>query len=303
MCLYLALILELKRSQSAASLRQTSDSRRTLFPVAPLVDSLNIVWVIFSPPPTHPSGIDMIRHDIGVIGKLLLTDAALAVLGHDLSIEQLAHLAVGAQFSVAAGMLRIVDAADSHLATMFLPGERFTSAAESRTVKRAELVSAKSHGFLRVGFCGFGRLASVGSADELESLQSCGLKPAFCRWMPCPHQTARDMERRMRGAQRPRSSSMGPISLARLETADSRLRIAEALICTHQWHLFQDTAWIRFPILLRLPDVCLSRTVCLGILLVNGRRVTANLPTALRLSGPLSSWHTSCTVRSESCCR
>ena len=102
--------------------------------------------------------------------------------------------------------------------------------------------------------CGFDWLVSVGSADELETLQSEGLKPDFCRQMSCPYQTA-GFERRMRGAQRPRSSSMRPISLALLETASSHLRIAEALICTHQWHLFQNTARTRFPMLLRLPDV------------------------------------------------
>ena len=40
--------------------------------------------------------------------------------------------------------------------------------------------------------------------------------------------------------------------------------IAEALICTHLWHLFQDTGWTRFPRPLHVQNMCLSRTVCPG---------------------------------------
>lgn len=65
----------------------TSPSARPLFPVAPPVDSLNVVGMIVPPRASHATGTDMVRYDVAVVGKPLLAESALAVLGGDLSVH------------------------------------------------------------------------------------------------------------------------------------------------------------------------------------------------------------------------
>ena len=60
----------------------------------------------------------MVGNDVAVIGEVLFTDPANAVLGNDLPVEELAHLPVRAQLAVSAGVLGILNAADAHLALM-----------------------------------------------------------------------------------------------------------------------------------------------------------------------------------------
>src|SRR5579863_3509641 len=93
----------------------SSKSGGALFSVAPPVHCLNVVGVIVPPCAAHTARADVIGNHIAVIGELLLADSANAVLGNDLSVEQLAHLPVRAQLPVSAGVLGIVDAADSQL--------------------------------------------------------------------------------------------------------------------------------------------------------------------------------------------
>jgi len=57
----------------------------------------------------------VVGDDIAVISELLLADAANAVLGNDLTVEEFAHLSVGAQLPVSTGMLGIIDAPDPQL--------------------------------------------------------------------------------------------------------------------------------------------------------------------------------------------
>jgi len=73
---------------------QRSPSARSLFPVAPPVDRLNVFWVVVSPCSAHSTGIDMVGHDVAIVGELFMADGALAVLGHDLVVHQLSHLRV-----------------------------------------------------------------------------------------------------------------------------------------------------------------------------------------------------------------
>jgi hypothetical protein len=73
------------------------------------------------------------------------------VLLGDLAIHQLPHLRVGAEFSVPARVMRIVDAADSDRADLPLLGDRISTAAEPGVMNGTNLGATKPH----VG-CSFG---------------------------------------------------------------------------------------------------------------------------------------------------
>jgi len=110
------------------------------------VHGLNIVGVIVPPGAAHATGADVVRDHVGVVGELLLANTANAVLGHDLPVEQLAHLPVRPQLAVPARVLEIVDAPDTQLALMSFPWNCLPAAARQGAVDRTELVAAESHG-------------------------------------------------------------------------------------------------------------------------------------------------------------
>ena len=75
---------------------QRSPSARSLFPVAPPVNGLNIFRMIVSPRSSHAAGMDMVGYDVAIIRELSAADAAFTSLGDDLSSEQLTHLSIRA---------------------------------------------------------------------------------------------------------------------------------------------------------------------------------------------------------------
>jgi hypothetical protein len=93
----------------------------------------------------------VVGDDVAVIGELLPANAADAVLGNDLPIEEFAHLAVGAQLAIAAGMLRIINTADAHLALASFLWNCLPATAGEGAVDWTELISAESHGVLLIG--------------------------------------------------------------------------------------------------------------------------------------------------------
>jgi hypothetical protein len=70
---------------------------------------LDIVQVIVSPGSSHAARVDVIGHDVVIVGKGLLADGARSVLSVDLAIEQLPHLPIGTELAEASGMMRIFD--------------------------------------------------------------------------------------------------------------------------------------------------------------------------------------------------
>jgi hypothetical protein len=64
----------------------------SLFPIAPPVCCLDIVGMIVSPRSSHPFGILVIRHNVGVVRELFVTDGALPVLLHNLKVQESPHL-------------------------------------------------------------------------------------------------------------------------------------------------------------------------------------------------------------------
>jgi hypothetical protein len=106
--------------------------------------------VIVSPRPSHAAGIDVIGYDVAVVAELFIAENALAVLGHNLLVQQLSHFRIRADLPISARVLGIVDATDSHLSLASFFWDRFSAAAELGAVNRAELISAESHGFLQL---------------------------------------------------------------------------------------------------------------------------------------------------------
>jgi hypothetical protein len=111
------------------------------------VNSLDIIRVIVSPGPAHPPWTNVVWHDITIVREFGAADAAFTALGNDLSIEQLAHLAVRAELAVTSRMKWIVYSADAELSNCLRFRNFFPSAAETRTMDWADLVATESHDF------------------------------------------------------------------------------------------------------------------------------------------------------------
>jgi hypothetical protein len=118
------------------------------------VDRLNVVGMIVPPCSTHAPRADVIRYDVAVVSEPLPAEGADSILRRNLSVHQFPHFGIRTKFPVAAGMMGIIDAADSHLAAASVLCRRFPAAAELRAVKWAHLITAKSHGFLLIGLRG-----------------------------------------------------------------------------------------------------------------------------------------------------
>jgi hypothetical protein len=101
------------------------------------VNSLNVVRVIVSPRPSHAAGIDVIGYDVAVVAELFIAESALAVLGHNLLVQQLSHFRIRADLSVPSWVLGIVDATDSILALASFSRDRFPATTKQRSVNRA----------------------------------------------------------------------------------------------------------------------------------------------------------------------
>ena len=80
----------------------TSPSARPLFPVAPPVDSLNVVRMIVTPRTAHAAGTDVVGYDVAVIRELFVAESTLTFLGHNLLVQQLSHLRIRADLAITA---------------------------------------------------------------------------------------------------------------------------------------------------------------------------------------------------------
>jgi len=130
---------------------QRSPSARSLFPVAPPVNGLNIFRMIVSPRSSHTTGMDVVGHHVAALGEPLLAEGAESILLGDLPVEELPHFAVGPKFPVSPGKMRVFNAPNSHLALAFFFWDCLSAAAGERTVKWAQLIPAESHDVLLIG--------------------------------------------------------------------------------------------------------------------------------------------------------
>jgi hypothetical protein len=123
----------------------SSDPSRPFVPVAPPVNSLDIIRMIVSPRPSHSPWADVVRHDITIVREFGAADAAFTALGNDLSIDQLAHFSIGAELTISSRMKRIFNSAYTQLSNCLRFRNYFPAAAETRAMDWADLVATKSH--------------------------------------------------------------------------------------------------------------------------------------------------------------
>ena len=86
---------------------ESSNSARSLVPVAPPVRRLNVVGMIVSPGSSHASWVDVVRNDVIVVRELNMAECALPVLLDNLAVSQSPHLCVRAELPVSSGMMGI----------------------------------------------------------------------------------------------------------------------------------------------------------------------------------------------------
>jgi hypothetical protein len=111
--------------------------------------------MVVPPRAPHAAGTDVVGYDVGVVSELFVADCTLAVLGNDLSVQQLSHFRIRADLPVTARVMGIVDPTDSQLALASFFRDRFPATAELRAVNWAKLISAESHSFLQLGVVEF----------------------------------------------------------------------------------------------------------------------------------------------------
>jgi hypothetical protein len=70
---------------------------------------LNIVGMIVSPGSSHASWVDVIGHDVAVVGEFHIAECAFPALFDNLAVEQPPHLCVGAEFPISPEMIGILD--------------------------------------------------------------------------------------------------------------------------------------------------------------------------------------------------
>src|ERR1700733_12081732 len=85
------------------------NSARSFLSVAPPVHCLNIIGMVVAPCSSHASRIDVVGHDVVVVGELHMAECALLVLFDNLTVEQPPHLRVGAEFPVSPRMIGVVN--------------------------------------------------------------------------------------------------------------------------------------------------------------------------------------------------
>ena len=93
--------------------------------------------MVVPPRSSHSTGIDVVGHDIAVITERLVAKGAYAILGDYLAIKKLSHFAVGAKFPVSPRVLRVLDAANAHLALASFSLDSLPATAGHGAMKRA----------------------------------------------------------------------------------------------------------------------------------------------------------------------
>ena len=71
------------------------------------MDCLDVLWMIVSPGPSHPFGLDMVGHNLDVFREGCTTDCTFPVLFDDFSVQQLPHLGCRPEFAISPRVERI----------------------------------------------------------------------------------------------------------------------------------------------------------------------------------------------------
>jgi hypothetical protein len=142
-------------SSSASPLPRlpSSNSARSFVPVAPPVHRLNVIGMVVSLGSSHPSWVDVVGHDVVVVGELYMAECALPVLFDNLAVEQPPHLRVGAEFPVSPRMMRILNSLQAQLTQFSNPRDWLPATAGQRTMDGTILITAKFHRIFSRWFC------------------------------------------------------------------------------------------------------------------------------------------------------
>jgi hypothetical protein len=122
------------------------------FAVAPEVQCLNVLRMVVSSRPSHPSRINVVGHDVAIVGERHLADSALPVLLNNFSIEQLPHFRFGAKLAVSSGMVRIFDTLHPEPSGSTSLLNPLAATARERSMNGTVLIATEFHGPLQDGF-------------------------------------------------------------------------------------------------------------------------------------------------------
>ena len=70
---------------------------------------LDIIGVIVSPGSSHAAWVDVVGHDVAVVGEPHMAECVFLALLDNFAVEQLPHSRVGAELTVSPRMMRIVN--------------------------------------------------------------------------------------------------------------------------------------------------------------------------------------------------
>jgi hypothetical protein len=91
---------------------------------------------------SHPSRINVVGHDVVIVGERHLANAALPVLLNYFSIEQFPHFRFGAKLAVSSRMVRVFDTLHSEPSLR----NRLAAAARERSMNGTVLIATEFHG-------------------------------------------------------------------------------------------------------------------------------------------------------------
>jgi hypothetical protein len=109
------------------------------------MNGLDVFRMVISPGSSHSFRVSVVRYDVAAVGKFMVADRTLPVLLGDLSVQQLSHLGWRPEFPISPGVVRIFDALNTKLKSVFFSG-LLPTAAEQRSVKRAVFIPTEFHG-------------------------------------------------------------------------------------------------------------------------------------------------------------
>jgi hypothetical protein len=125
--------------------------------IAPEVRSLDILWMVVSPRPSHASRIDVIGYDVAVIREGHLTDGTLPFLFYDFAVEQLPHLGFRAEFAIPSGVMRVFDPLHPKTSDSASLLDRLATTAIEGSVDGAEFLATEfMNSLLRLTYVGKG---------------------------------------------------------------------------------------------------------------------------------------------------
>jgi hypothetical protein len=103
--------------------------------------------MVVPPRRAHASRINVVGHDVAIVGERHLANGTLPVLLNYFSIEQFPHFRFGAKLAVSSRMVRVFDTLHSEPSGPPALRNRLAAAARERPMNGTVLIATKFHGF------------------------------------------------------------------------------------------------------------------------------------------------------------